>query len=312
MSVTIATVRSAAAAIAGEVPRTPLIASAALSARAGCDLRLKLENLQPTGSFKLRGALNRLRVLTTAERRRGVIALSAGNHAQPVAYFAGRMGVKATIVMPVTAPFTKVEHSRRYGARVLQHGLTLQEGQALVEEMASRDGLTIIHPYDDPLVVAGQGTVGLEMLEQEPALDVLVVPVGGGGLIAGIAVAAKALNPKIKIIGVQAARFPALQALFAKRSMPGKQGEKSELEQAVALLAEDANGGGRSRRGSAGRHPRSAASLPGAPRRRGRERRQYRQPWEPCARIGAHRRGRRKYSQAYAPAYVSRRSAPPG
>jgi len=270
VTVTLAAVRAAAAASAGEVLCTPLVPSPALSARAGCDVRLKLENLQPTGSFKLRGALNRLRALTAAERRRGVIALSAGNHAQAVAYLAARIGVPATIVMPVNAPFTKVAHSQRYGGRVLQHGQTLQEGQALLEDLAAREGLTVIHPYDDPLVVAGQGTVGLEMLAQEPALDALVVPVGGGGLITGIAVAAKALKPEIEIIGVQSARFPAMRALLGKRvtrgggitiadgiavKSPGAiarrllprlvgdivLAEEDALECAVALLAEDAH-----------------------------------------------------------------------
>lgn len=205
MSITIEDVRAAAAAIAGAVLRTPAMAAPALSERCGAELVLKLENLQATGSFKARGALVRLLALTGDERRTGVIAMSAGNHAQGVAWHARRLGIPATIVMPAGTPFTKVERTSALGARVVLHGDGLAEAGTHAERLAGEGGLVFVHPYDDPHIIAGQGTVGLELLTDHPDLDCLVVPVGGGGLISGIAIAARALKPGIDIVGVQAA-----------------------------------------------------------------------------------------------------------
>jgi threonine dehydratase len=173
-------------------------------------LTLKFETFQLTSSFKDRGACYKLLSLGEEERRRGVIAMSAGNHAQGVAHHAARLGIPATIVMPRLTPTVKVEKTREYGARIELEGDTLEESAAHARTLAERDHLTFIHPYDDPLIIAGQGTVGLEMLECAPELEVLVVPIGGGGLIAGVATAAKALKPEITIIGVQAAACPSM------------------------------------------------------------------------------------------------------
>jgi len=211
LPVTLEDVRAAAKAIEGQVLRTPIRHSRTLSHIAGCDIYLKFENLQFTASFKERGALNRLLSLTSMERKKGVVAMSAGNHAQGVAYHAGRLGIPATIVMPVSAPFVKVKHTRDFGARVIQDGQDLREANDAARVIAEAQGLTFIHPYDDTKVIAGQGTLGLEMLEDAPELDTLMVPVGGGGLISGIAVAAKALNPEILIYGAQAALYPVMR-----------------------------------------------------------------------------------------------------
>jgi len=211
LPVTLDDVRAAAKTIEGQVVRTPMRHSQTLSDIAGCEIYLKFENRQFTASFKERGALNRLKALTPDERKRGVAAMSAGNHAQGVAYHAGRLGVPATIVMPVSAPFTKVKHTRDFGATVILEGNDLKQANVAARAIADRDGLTFIHPYDDAKVIAGQGTLGLEMLEDVPELDTLVVPVGGGGLIAGIAVAAKALKPGITIYGAQAELYPVMR-----------------------------------------------------------------------------------------------------
>ena len=192
MTVTLADIEAARRAIAGQVLRTPMLPAPKLSALTGAEVQVKYENLQVTNSFKERGALNKLASLTAAERARGVIAMSAGNHAQAVAYHAARLGIPATIVMPVTTPFVKVEATQAYGAEVVLDGETLAEAQARAEAIARERGLTFVHPYDDPLVIAGQGTIALEMLEEAPDLDMLVIPIGGGGLIAGNAVAARA------------------------------------------------------------------------------------------------------------------------
>ncbi|MGE5502973.1 MAG: threonine ammonia-lyase [Actinomycetota bacterium] len=204
MTVTAADVRVAATAIAGQVVRTPLVAAPSLSALLGVELSFKLENLQVSGSFKARGALLRLLAFDADERRRGAIAVSAGNHAQGVAWHAGRLGIPATIVMPGATPFTKVQRTEALGARVVLEGDNLSEAEIHAKTLAARDGLVLVHPYDDERIVAGQGTVGLEMLEDRPDLDTLVVPVGGGGLIAGIAIAARDAKPGIRIVGVQA------------------------------------------------------------------------------------------------------------
>ena len=206
--VTIEDIRAAADLIAGQVVRTPTLRAPALSALTGADVFVKYENMQATGAFKERGALVRLSALSDDERRRGVIAMSAGNHAQAVAYHAQRLGIPATIVMPVLTPLVKVQNTRAHGARVILHGETLSEAQAACALQALQEGLTLVHPYDDPRVIAGQGTVALELLADAPDLDMLVVPIGGGGLISGMAIAAKALRPDIEIIGVEAALFP--------------------------------------------------------------------------------------------------------
>ena len=210
LPVTVADVQAAAAAIQGALVRTPIRHSLTLSKIAGCEVWLKFENRQFTASFKERGALNRLLALSPEEKKRGVAAMSAGNHAQGVAYHAGRLGIPATIVMPLATPFTKVKHTRDFGARVIQKGEDLIAANAAARAIAEDEGLTFIHPYDDAKVIAGQGTAALEMLEDVPDLDMLVVPVGGGGLISGCAVAAKAIRPAIEVYGVQTALYPAM------------------------------------------------------------------------------------------------------
>jgi threonine dehydratase len=183
-------VRAARARIAGRVLRTPAVRSDAVSRATGADVTLKLENLQATGAFKERGAANRLAMLNDDERRAGVIAVSAGNHAQAVARHAALLGIRATIVMPQFTPLTKVSRTAGWGAHVVLHGEMLADAAAHAHELAAQEGLTFVHPYDDRGVMAGQGTLALELLEDAPDLDALVVPIGGGGLIAGCAVAA--------------------------------------------------------------------------------------------------------------------------
>ncbi|MGD9952898.1 MAG: threonine ammonia-lyase [Burkholderiales bacterium] len=202
-AVTLEDIRAAAARIAGAVEKTPFLQSRTLSRLAGCELWLKFENLQFTASFKERGALNKLLTMPEADRRRGVIAMSAGNHAQGVAYHAARLGVRAVIVMPRGTPNNKVKATLVHGAEVVLEGETLAEASAHARMLEKKEGLHFIHPYDDPAVIAGQGTAGLEMLEAVPGLDALVVPIGGGGLISGIATAAKALRPGIRVYGVE-------------------------------------------------------------------------------------------------------------
>ena len=208
-------IRAAAARIAGSIARTPFDHSRTLSHLTGVDIWLKFENLQFTASFKERGALNKLLSLDAAQRIRGVIAMSAGNHAQGVAFHAARLGVRAVIVMPRGTPNSKVRGTQVHGAEVVIEGDTLADASLHAHKLAERNGLTFIHPYDDPLVVAGQGTVALEMLEQHPALDALVVPVGGGGLISGMAIAAKALQPGIEVIGVESTLWCAMHQRLA-------------------------------------------------------------------------------------------------
>lgn len=194
--------------------RTPTVYAARLSLHLGIELYLKLENLQHTNAFKARGALAKLLTLTQAERNAGVIACSAGNHAQGVAYHANRLGIPAVIVMPEGTPFNKVKRTKDFGAQVVLHGTGFDESVQFTLDMADEKGMTFVHPFDDPVVAAGQGTVALEMLEQEPDLDTIVVPIGGGGLIAGMAVAAKSVKPDVQIIGAQAANFDAVKAQF--------------------------------------------------------------------------------------------------
>ena len=212
-------IRAAAARIAGAVERTPLLHSRTLSRRTGAEVWLKFENLQFTASFKERGALNKLLSLSAAERGRGVIAMSAGNHAQGVAYHAARLGVRAVIVMPRGTPNSKIQGTQVHGAEVVIEGDNLAQASAHAHELASREGLTFIHPYDDARVIAGQGTVALEMLEQNPALEVLLVPVGGGGLIAGMATAAKALEPSIRVCGVESRLWCAMHQRLQGRAV---------------------------------------------------------------------------------------------
>ncbi len=208
-SFTVDRVHAAAERLAGEIVDTPCMPSRTLSALTGCEVFLKFENLQFTASFKERGALNRMAQLTPAERAAGVLAVSAGNHAQGVAYHAQRMGIAATIVMPRFASAVKVERTRGFGAEVVLEGDTFDDARAHGLEIAAARGLVVVHPYDDLAVIAGQGTIGLEMLRQQPSIDTLVVAIGGGGLISGIATAARAIRPGIRIVGVQTERFPA-------------------------------------------------------------------------------------------------------
>ena len=210
MPVTIDDIRAAAKRIAGAVESTPFVHSRTLSKLTGAEIFLKFENLQFTASFKERGALNKLLSLSEAERKRGVIAMSAGNHAQAVAYHAARLGIPAVIVMPKGSPNTKVRNTRVHGAEVVLEGDSLADAARHAFERAKQDNLVFVHPYEDPLVIAGQGTCGLEMLEAMPDLDALVVPVGGGGFIAGVAIAAKGLNEKIKIYGAESRTYPSM------------------------------------------------------------------------------------------------------
>lgn len=203
-------VRAAAARLTDQVLETPCVASKTLSQLTGCQVFLKFENLQYTASFKERGACNKLAQLAPDERRRGVIAMSAGNHAQGVAYHAQRLGIRAVIVMPRFTPGVKIERTRGFGAEVVLHGHTLDEARAHARALAEQQGLVFVHPYDDEAIMAGQGTVALEMLRDQPSLDALVVAVGGGGLIAGMATVARALRPDIEIIGIQTERFPSM------------------------------------------------------------------------------------------------------
>ncbi len=203
-------VQAAAKVLEGQVERTPMRLSRTLSSITGAEIWVKFENMQFTASFKERGALNRLSKLSDGEKRAGVIAMSAGNHAQGVAFHAQRLGIPATIVMPSGTPYNKVKHTRDFGARVILEGDNLAEATAHAYAVRDKEGLTFIHPFDDRDVIAGQGTIALEMLETRNDLDVLVVPVGGGGLIGGMAIAAKALRPDIRIIGVEAAMYPAM------------------------------------------------------------------------------------------------------
>ncbi|HZO00830.1 MAG TPA: threonine ammonia-lyase [Burkholderiales bacterium] len=214
--VSLADIRAAAARLSGAIERTPCLRSRTLSRLTGAEVFLKFENLQFTASFKERGALNKLLSLSAAERARGVIAMSAGNHAQAVAYHASRLGIPALIVMPKGSPNTKIRNTQIHGARVVLEGENLFEAGKHARALAARDNLVFVHPYEDPLIIAGQGTVGLEMLEAVPELEVLVVPVGGGGLISGIATAAKAIKPKISIYGVESQNYPSMHQRLNK------------------------------------------------------------------------------------------------
>jgi threonine dehydratase len=210
LPVSLADIRQAAEAISGAVLRTPALSAPTLSSLIAGEVVLKLEMLHPTGSFKERGALTKLLSLDAAARAAGIIAMSAGNHAQGVAYHARRLAIPATIVMPAETPFTKVERTEGYGARVLLRGAGLSEARRAADEIAKAEGLTLVHPYDDRHIIAGQGTLALELLADHPELDTIVVPVGGGGLISGIAVAAKAMKPGIAVVGVECAAYASM------------------------------------------------------------------------------------------------------
>jgi threonine dehydratase len=220
LPVTLADIEAARRHLLGAIIETECDWSRTLSAILGCKVWLKFENLQFTASFKERGALNRLSALSDNERRQGVIAMSAGNHAQGVAYHARRLSIPTTIVMPVNTPTVKVVNTRRHGAEVILRGETVEDAAAFARDFGRERGLTFVHPYDDPLVIAGQGTVALEMLGAAPEIDILVVPIGGGGLISGMAVAAKALRPDIRVIGVQAALYPSMYNRIKGESRP--------------------------------------------------------------------------------------------
>ncbi len=214
-------IREAARAIEGEVLRTPLLFSRTLSAITGARVHVKFENLQFTASFKERGALFRLLQLDPEERARGVIAVSAGNHAQGVAYYAQRLGIPATIVMPRFTPFVKVRHTEAFGARVLLSGDTLAESASFAEQIRVQEGLRLIHPYEDPDIIAGQGTLGLEILEQLPEVETILVPVGGGGLLAGVASAVRALKPEVRLVGVETSGYASLHWALRGEERPG-------------------------------------------------------------------------------------------
>ncbi|MBX9927179.1 MAG: pyridoxal-phosphate dependent enzyme, partial [Hyphomicrobiaceae bacterium] len=220
LPVALADVTAARERIRGAVLDTDFDHSRTLSEMTGADVWLKFENLQFTASFKERGALNRLLLLSPDERSRGVIAMSAGNHAQGVAYHAKRLGIPVTIIMPEGTPTVKIENTRHHGAEVVVTGRTLEDAAAFARETASRRGFYFVHPYDDAAVIAGQGTIGLEMLDARPDLDTLVVPIGGGGLISGIATAAKAVKPSIEIVGVEAALYPSMSNCVRGESRP--------------------------------------------------------------------------------------------
>src|SRR5512139_3649881 len=207
---TVADIEAARRVIAGVVLRTPMLPAPKLSALTGAEVYVKYENLQVTNSFKDRGALVKLASLNEAERTRGVITMSAGNHAQAVAYHAQRLGIPATIVMPVTTPFVKIVATRSYGAEVVLHGETVAEAQSRCEQIQTQRELLLVHPYDDPRIIAGQGTITLEILEDVPDLDILVFPVGGGGLIAGNAIAARAKSRDIEVVGAESALYPSI------------------------------------------------------------------------------------------------------
>jgi threonine dehydratase len=220
LPVTLRDIEAAAGVIDGFVKRTNFDHSRTLSDITGASLWLKFENLQFTATFKERGALNRLSALSADERQRGGIAASAGNHAQGVAYHAARLAIPATIVVPIGTPTVKIENTRRHGATVIEGGASVEEAASLAIEHGRKERLTFIHPYDDALVIAGQGTIALEMLAAVPDLDVLLVPIGGGGLISGMAVAAKTLKPGIEIIGVQATLYPSMFNLIKGQNLP--------------------------------------------------------------------------------------------
>ena len=217
---TIEDIRAAAGRIDGQLIRTPMLKSRTLSQLIGAEVWLKFENLQVTGAYKERGALNKLLQLTDEERSRGVIAASAGNHAQAVAYHGKRLGIPVTIVMPAPTPSIKVSQTEGHGARVILHGAMFDEAYARALELREAEGLAFVHPFDDPQIIAGQGTLALEMLEVTPDLDILCIPVGGGGLMSGIGIAARAISPDIELIGVEAELYPSMKCAIEGCDLP--------------------------------------------------------------------------------------------
>lgn len=235
MKVTLEDIKKAREVIQSIVKVTEIDRSVSASKLLGHDVFLKFENEQLTGSFKLRGALNKIHSLTQEERNRGVVASSAGNHAQGVAFSATRSGVRSTIVMPKSAALVKIQATKDYGAQVVLEGEIYDEAYEYARQLEKKEGLTFVHPFEDPYVIAGQGTLGLEMLEKIPDLDAILVPIGGGGLISGIATAVKAINPRCKIIGVQSSQAPAMECLFHKKAVPSTQQRISTIADGIAV-----------------------------------------------------------------------------
>jgi len=231
-AVTLAEIRKAAARIGDKVVRTPTLHSITLSKMTGADVFLKFENLQFTAAYKERGALNKLLLMPVEARRKGVIAASAGNHAQGLAYHGARLGIPVTIVMPVPTPTVKVMQTESHGATVVLHGETFDAAYAHALCLEAERGLTFVHPFDDADIIAGQGTIALEMLADAPAIDTLAIPIGGGGLLSGVGTAAKAMRPGIEVIGVQAELFPSMYALLGGLDMPS---EGDTLAEGIAV-----------------------------------------------------------------------------
>src|SRR5208337_189187 len=227
-------ISAAAKRLQGAILRTPAVEAPKLSALSSARIFVKYENMQATGSFKERGALLKLLSLDDMARERGVIAISAGNHAQAVAYHAARLGIPATVVMPEGTPFNKVANTEGYGAKVILAGEHVGESQSHADRLIAERGFTLIHPYDDPIVIAGQGTAGLEFIEDCPALDCMVVPIGGGGFISGVAAAVKALKPEAEIVGVEVESYPSAYA--ALRGEPARCGGPT-LAEGIAVKA---------------------------------------------------------------------------
>jgi len=236
--VTLRDIQDAARALEGQVVCTPVVRANRLSLHLGVDLYLKLENLQHTNAFKARGALNKLLTLSAAQRAAGVIACSAGNHAQGLAFHAARLGIPAVIVMPRPTPFNKVQRTQELGARVVLHGADFDESVGEAHRLAAAEGLTFVHPFADAAVVAGQGTLGLELMEQLPGVQSVVVPVGGGGLIAGVATAIKGVNPAVEVVGAQAESYAAAKAFMDGDDGPVAGG--ATLAEGIAVRAPDA------------------------------------------------------------------------
>ncbi len=230
--VTLSDIEAAAARISGNVVRTPTLHSITLSALTGATVYLKFENLQFTAAFKERGALNRLLLMPEAARAKGVIAASAGNHAQGLAYHGARLGIPVTIVMPIPTPTVKITQTEGHGATVVLHGETFDTAYDYARQLEAERGLTFVHPFDDVDIIAGQGTIALEMLADAPDIDTLAIPIGGGGLLSGVATAAKALKPGIEIFGVQAELFPSMYSLLNGLDMPS---EGDTLAEGIAV-----------------------------------------------------------------------------
>jgi threonine dehydratase len=237
---TVVDIEQAAARLEGSILRTQFLQSQTLSSIYGCEIWLKFENQQFTASFKERGALNHLLSLGENARKRGVIAMSAGNHAQGVAYHAERIGIPATIVMPEGTPQVKIDNTAGFGAEVIVTGATLEDASAAAKDLCEERGLSFVHPYDDPLVIAGQGTLALEMLDECENLDCLVLPIGGGGLIVGMAIGVRARQPEIEIIGVQTQLYPSMYNVFAQKDLPAG---GDTLAEGIAVKSPSAHNG---------------------------------------------------------------------